>query len=393
MGRHRTRFQNFIDLKPKAFCLFRGLRAISPPLASGLSFYPELAPPSTDKLEILEERIHPSAALSGGYEHHFEFMSQHNIDTLRPAEPFREPMAAKRIIALVQDCLILGHTMVPTDPATGKGVSLTGNSQSNWNFAFPTLPLKTIRRSGTVFVCPNYKNYYHILVDILFPLYYALITHGDRLPKPLTVVTPKSITPMLEQGIAVMRSWAPDLEHIRLSPLETVRAEHLLYARVHAANSELTFAFPEVAEPVKQAFMKFFSIASQPVSQKIFLYRGNTRLRKVEGEDQLADILKRNGFTIFAPKWENFAEQIARFMAAKVIVGAHGAGLTNVVWGGPQTTLFEIMAENARKRTYLHMAAEVGAKYTPVCGSLEGEQLAFAIDPKKVAKEILSASG
>jgi hypothetical protein len=49
------------------------------------------------------------------------------------------------------------------------------------------------------------------------------------------------------------------------------------------------------------------------------------------------------------------------------------------------------MAQNARKSTGLHWAAEVGADYEPVIGEPEGPKQAFAIDPDLILREVDTA--
>ena len=76
------------------------------------------------------------------------------------------------------------------------------------------------------------------------------------------------------------------------------------------------------------------------------------------------------------------ARQLRRFVAV------HGAGLANILWARHQPLLIELMAQNARKSTGLHWAAEVGADYEPVVGEPEGERQAFSIDPIAVLREV-----
>ena len=98
--------------------------------------------------------------------------------------------------------------------------------------------------------------------------------------------------------------------------------------------------------------------------------------------------LRQRGFVIVQASWSNHHEQIQWFGEAEVAMGVHGAGLANILWGRRQPLLIEVMAQNARKSTGLHWAAEVGADYEPVTGEPEGAKQAFAINPESLLREV-----
>jgi capsular polysaccharide biosynthesis protein len=98
--------------------------------------------------------------------------------------------------------------------------------------------------------------------------------------------------------------------------------------------------------------------------------------------------LRARGFHIFEARWDNHLEQIETFGAAKVIVGVHGAGLANALFGRSDGLLIEIQAQNARKTTGLHWAASAGMDYRCLLGGPEGERQSFALDPVAALREI-----
>lgn len=60
----------------------------------------------------------------------------------------------------------------------------------------------------------------------------------------------------------------------------------------------------------------------------------------------------------------SFAEQINAFYHAKLIIGQHGAGLSNAVWMQPTSTLVEIL--HGRKFMHYKMISNaIGAQYFP----------------------------
>jgi capsular polysaccharide biosynthesis protein len=103
------------------------------------------------------------------------------------------------------------------------------------------------------------------------------------------------------------------------------------------------------------------------------------------------DGLRQRGFQIVQASWSNHHEQMQWFGEAQIVMGVHGAGLANILWAQRQPLLIELMAQNGRKSTGLHWAAEVGADYEPVIGGPEGQKQAFAIDPDAVLQDVDAA--
>jgi capsular polysaccharide biosynthesis protein len=59
----------------------------------------------------------------------------------------------------------------------------------------------------------------------------------------------------------------------------------------------------------------------------------------------------------------SFEEQVRIFAQAKIIVGAHGAGLTNVVWAAPGAELLEFMPEHLEDVGYRFLSVLAGHRH------------------------------
>jgi capsular polysaccharide biosynthesis protein len=62
----------------------------------------------------------------------------------------------------------------------------------------------------------------------------------------------------------------------------------------------------------------------------------------MHNEAELAEALRPLGFTTFVAGQAPVIEQIRAFSRARVIVGAHGAGLTNLIFAPPGAFVLEI---------------------------------------------------
>jgi hypothetical protein len=85
--------------------------------------------------------------------------------------------------------------------------------------------------------------------------------------------------------------------------------------------------------------------ARERQGQLLYLSRGDADMRKIVNEAELVPLLKNLGFTILHASKLPLVDQIEAFRQAKVVLSAHGAGLTNILFCRPGTTLIEIFPE------------------------------------------------
>lgn len=80
--------------------------------------------------------------------------------------------------------------------------------------------------------------------------------------------------------------------------------------------------------------------------RKIYVARFDAKnARHLVNEEMLAERLRIQGFDIITPGQLSYEEQVEVFSQADVVVGAHGAGLTNIVFCEPGALVVEIFPE------------------------------------------------
>lgn len=390
MARHHSALHRRFDLKPIAFKVMKAVTGSRPALRKATSFFPNFGWPDPSRVDLREDSIRLFNLNLERYSRQRALVGDYNVDVVSPRCHFQDPDSAHRVIAFIADVLIPGHTMTPVDPATGKQIAFDTTSDSNWHFAFPApAALRTRRVAGMVAAIPPYKHYGHLLTDVLLPLSYALQRGALAPGEMLTIVTTLSVNSLVLSFIEGLKRIGLPVTHMKLAPWENVRAKHYLYARSHCCNLERVFAVPEALAYARSIFdAAYLDRSASKASPRIYLTRGRTRLRQVGGEVELMEGLRRRDFKIVEASWANHHEQIHWFSEAKIIMAVHGAGLANMLWARRQPLLLELMAQNARKSTGLHWAAEVGADYEPIFGSPEGQRQAFSIDPSAVLREV-----
>jgi hypothetical protein len=390
MARHHSALHRTFNLKPIAFRTMKGLTSAHPALRKAVSFFPDFGWPDSADVDLREHSVHPFSLTREQYSRQRAFIAERNVDVMNPACRFTDPDSAHRVVAVVAGVLIPGHTITPVDASTGRQLAFDMTADSNWNFAYPApAAFRTRHVDGPVAAIPPYSHYGHLLTDVLMPLCYALHRGALASGETLTIVTARSVNPMVSGFIDGLRRIGVPVSHLRLAPWERVRTDAYLYARSHCCNVERIFATPEAVDYARSVFQAAYAERRLPeAAARIYLTRGNTRLRQVAGEAALIEGLRKRDFRIVQASWSNHHEQIHWFGKAKVAMAVHGAGVANILWARRQPLLIELMAQNARKSTGLHWAAEVGADYEPVIGEPEGQKQAFAIDPGQILREV-----
>ncbi|MGF7185245.1 capsular polysaccharide biosynthesis protein [Desulfitispora alkaliphila] len=78
--------------------------------------------------------------------------------------------------------------------------------------------------------------------------------------------------------------------------------------------------------------------------EKIYISRQHAKYRNILNEESIRSILKKLGFKVVILERMSVLEQAELFNKAKVIVSAHGAGLTNLVFCNANTKVIEIFS-------------------------------------------------
>ena len=83
--------------------------------------------------------------------------------------------------------------------------------------------------------------------------------------------------------------------------------------------------------------------------EKIYIDRKievNIDNRKIINDEEVKSFLIKQGFEIVSLENYSFKEQVFLFNSAKIIIGLHGAGLTNVIFSKIRTKIIEIQSHS-----------------------------------------------
>lgn len=134
--------------------------------------------------------------------------------------------------------------------------------------------------------------------------------------------------------------------------------------RCRSVNSPgLTFGGGQSLGGMVADFARFleFAIPSEPTGERggelVYLSRNDSSMRRILNEDDLVPHLTAMGFRTISASTLSTTEQIEAFRRARVVLSAHGAGLTNILFCRPETTIVEIFPDGGVHGSAFHRIA------------------------------------
>jgi capsular polysaccharide biosynthesis protein len=100
--------------------------------------------------------------------------------------------------------------------------------------------------------------------------------------------------------------------------------------------------------------------------RRVYVSRLSAPKRRLANEGELVAAMKEAGVEVVRPEGMSFAEQVSLFSSASLIVGPHGAGLTNLIWSLSPGRLVEVFPHGFFNSCYARLAAMCNFEYRPV---------------------------
>jgi capsular polysaccharide biosynthesis protein len=102
---------------------------------------------------------------------------------------------------------------------------------------------------------------------------------------------------------------------------------------------------------------------TSPASEVIYVARSDSGQRAMLNEPEMIEALAREDVRIVVPGEHSVREQAAIFNRASIVIGAHGAGLTNIVFCRPGAIVYEIMPSFYINPCFRRLAQAAGLTY------------------------------
>ena len=154
---------------------------------------------------------------------------------------------------------------------------------------------------------------------------------------------------------------AKKFRHIDAEKLITV--SHPWYNKGYIQNETINLPDWIVSELRKTFLVK--SNKPEPNNLNLFIDRSESKYFhcKILNNEELTKFLQKKNFEILKPEKISLIEQIQKFNCAKTVIGAHGAGLTNIVFSKEKTNVIEIIPESHPSKKVERLSDILNLKY------------------------------
>jgi len=169
------------------------------------------------------------------------------------------------------------------------------------------------------------------------------------------------------RGLPVLLTGKPSSWHTQLLATLGIKALNLRHG---TAQTDLAFiprplssGFPRLSEIslVQRSFSGAKSL-SHAKTLKVYVSRRRSS-RSLQGEVELERALESTGWIILHSQEENITVQQDLFSSAHYICGPHGAGLANLIWCQPGTTVLELTRRNYHHVCFAYLAEQLHLNY------------------------------
>lgn len=228
-------------------------------------------------------------------------------------------------------------------------------------------------------------NYFHWLIEYLPKLYTVFGDRSlDHVPLVISASTPAQGLQALDLLAGSTRSryivqsgkrtkfhrliipstptYLPDRFDIPLWTTGALSAQHIHFLR-------------------EQILSKLNLVTETPARNLVYLVRRSPGQRNAQNASEVESLFRDAGFQIVQPEQLSFEEQVRLFHGARVVVGAGGAGLTNLIFCQPNAHIFSLVSDQMRDfPIFANLADLVGVNFQHVTGDSPRDRRCYIRD-------------
>jgi capsular polysaccharide biosynthesis protein len=212
--------------------------------------------------------------------------------------------------------------------------------------------MQTRRGAYATFCLDRTGNHYHWFINCLTRLW-ALELAGKTHYK---LIVPARPTPLQLQTLLWL-GYPPE----RLARFEPQHwsVERLLVPSLASLESEVS---PEACRWLRDRLLRAAPMGGR-AKRKLLISRRLAGKRRLLSEDKLFARLEKRGFERICAEQLSIGQQIGLFREAAVVVGTHGAGLTNMLFMPESSLVVELLRYCRVKTMFFSLANALGHRY------------------------------
>lgn len=145
---------------------------------------------------------------------------------------------------------------------------------------------------------------------------------------------------------------------------------------------------PDILREINKMYRSYVNCETShcELTDRIYICRKNATQRKIINEEEVISVMKKFNFNIICPENYTFFEQVSIFCKTRYVVGIHGAGLTNMLFMPPGSTVFELIKRKTNpirhlNLLYWYMADALRHKYyCQICEPTDKDEMFISAD-------------
>ncbi|MGL4497948.1 MAG: glycosyltransferase family 61 protein, partial [Planktothrix sp.] len=225
-------------------------------------------------------------------------------------------------------------------------------------------PLQQIEGRVAVLSGLSGNVYFHWMVDVL-PRLELLRQSGIKFEQLDWFLVNSYQAPFQRETLT--RLGIPEFKILESDRFPHIQAQQLI---VPSWAGYMGWLQPWAMDTLRRWFLPKSQNPGRNYPERIYISRGDANYRRVLNEDEVIQFLRPWGFVTVQLETLSFGEQVALFAQAKVIMGAHGSGLTNILFCQPGTQVIEFMSPHYNRHYYWVISQYLGLEH--YCLKAEG---------------------
>jgi hypothetical protein len=225
------------------------------------------------------------------------------------------------------------------------------------------LPSKVVAQSGNYYsLVIQYAlagNYYHWIHDSLLKLYLV----REHLPDDTKFIVPPELEPFQYDSLRALNIDKEQLSYFRGDECWDIES---LYFSPPTTQSGADA--PEADAWLREELLEYNDARSGSATRRLFVSRDRAKHRRLINDKEVATFLASYGFETCLLEGMSLRDQVRLFSCAEVIVAAHGAGLTNMLFAPPGIPVIDILEPLEVNHCYWNMSEALGHEYWYILG-------------------------
>ncbi|MGE3643041.1 MAG: DUF563 domain-containing protein [Beijerinckiaceae bacterium] len=368
MARKKSTFRTWFSARRLRWLAVRAFAALNPALAARLNF-PAHSVRAVDRAETVLEDLREPVFLTHSPEEARDILAAAAANDTGDTSGTAQGRGIMRYqTAILRPCAIPGHTRTLVLEDGFRLINFDA-SPGNWNYAKPAILKRRAAGPGRHVLLEGAGHFYHLFANGIMPLLRYLELYGCD---GLTLVTPAHSPGFESEVLAALARAHPAMQILPLGREEMLTGAEAVWLMALAEDYEWMPATRARADRLRAILEEYWAVSGAPAlpapAKKLYLDRGEAKLRRMGDDQAVRDVLEAHGYTGFVAQAGNFRAQVAAFSGADEIVAVHGAGLTNLLFCRPGTRIVEIFPENFVKSTYFWLARQMQLDYRYIIG-------------------------